>query len=516
MLAGIALCWLLITPPGAAPDEPSHLTRAGAIVHGDLDGEFLPDLLLTSYEVPDEYLLPDPACYAIAHPTTPVSCAEPAPRPGGSLTLASRADEYPLWGHLTYGAASLLPGPDPIWWARAGGAAIALALIGFAGAARGTAWGWTGVIVALTPMAWFTIATVNPSSFGIAGAIALWTTLMLPRDQAPSAGIAWLTAAGWAALALPRRDGLIWACTVLAIAILATDLDVRSWWRRLGLGPQLVIAASTLATIVWGARQMGRVTQAVVASPLIVVGAAVARVTWVRWGTSPARRAAMIAGALCLATIGTVVLVLSRPGGWDGRLARDVIDQTGANLEEAIGVLGWLDVVLPFIAIVLAVGGLAVLATPAIVEQRRLIAIAVAIVGVAVLTSWVFELYQGNTSARYWQGRYSLPLLVGIPLVLTSAPAHRPAATRVGLAAAGAMLLTLNIAIWAGARRWGVGIDGPLAPWRWDTVHQPVEPFVVLVVHAMLTAGVLALLADRSGAPSAPDPADSRTPPDTL
>ena len=36
----------------------------------------------------------------------------------------------------------------------------------------------------------------------------------------------------------------------------------------------------------------------------------------------------------------------------------------------------------------------------------------------AVATSWLFELFQGNTTGTYWQGRYSLPLLVGVPLLL--------------------------------------------------------------------------------------------------
>ena len=35
--------------------------------------------------------------------------------------------------------------------------------------------------------------------------------------QSSSAG--WLIAFGWAALALPRRDGLIWACVALVVAL---------------------------------------------------------------------------------------------------------------------------------------------------------------------------------------------------------------------------------------------------------------------------------------------------------
>lgn len=497
LLTGIALCWILITPPGAAPDEPSHLTRAGSLAYGQIDGTYLPELALTSYEVPDEYLLPDPACYAIQHPDVPVSCAEPAPRPGGTLSLASRADEYPLWGHLTYGLASRLPGLEPIWWARIGGAAVALGLIAAAGLTRRSAWGWAGVVVALTPMAWSTISTVNPSSFGIAGAVALWSALLLPPDrlvpESPDR-VGWLTAAGWTALALPRRDGLIWACVIVALALAATDTGVVRWWRRLGLGPQILIAASTVATMIWGATTRGRVSQAVVLSPLVLVGAAVARWAWLRWGTSPARRRALLTGGAVLAAGTTVGVVLSRPGGWDGRLARDIVDQTGANLEEAVGVLGWLDVVLPFVAIVLAVGAIGLLAAAAVLDRNRLILIAAAIVAVSVLTSWVFELYQGNTSARYWQGRYSLPLLVGVPVVLTAWPTAPVVAQRVGRTAVVAMLLAVNIALWAAARRWGVGIDGTLLPWRWGTVHQPLDPAVVIVAHAALTAGVVAVL----------------------
>lgn len=512
LLAGIALCWILITPPGAGPDEPSHLTRSGSLAYGQIDGEYLADLKLTSYDVPDEYLLPDPTCYAIQHPDVPVSCAAPAPRPGGTLPLASRADEYPLWGHLTYGIASRLPGPDPIWWARIGGAAIAVALIAASGAARRFSWGWAGLLVALTPMAWSTMTTVNPSSFGIGGAVALWTALLLPADRRATSQAAWLTAAGWAALALPRRDGLIWACMILVIALAASDRDPVAWWRRLGLGPQLVVAASTAATLFWGATSGQRVTQAVVLSPMIVVAAAVGRRIWLRWGTTVAVRGALAGGAAGVGAITTVVLVWSRPGGWDAQLTRDVVDQTGANLEEAIGVLGWLDTSLPFLAVVLAVAAIGMLASASIIDRNMLVVVAAAILAVAIVSSWVLELYQGGTSARYWQGRYSLPLLVGVPIALTSWPATGLPVRRLGQAAAVSALLTLNIALWAAARRWGVGIDGTLAPWRWGTVHQPIEPAVLLVAHAAFTAGAMMTLFGPSAALRSVEPPTPMSP----
>lgn len=104
--------------------------------------------------------------------------------------------------------------------------------------------------------------------------------------------------------------------------------------------------------------------------------------------------------------------------------------------------------------------------------------------------SWVFELFQGNTTGTYWQGRYSLPLLAGIPLLLAGADVPAGVAWRVAFCAGGAALAVINVAGWAAARRWGVGTDGSLTPWRWDTVHSPLPPIVVLGFLAALSLGL--------------------------
>src|SRR5690606_10364988 len=109
----------------------------------------------------------------------------------------------------------------------------------------------------------------------------------------------------------------------------------------------------------------------------------------------------------------------------------------------------------------------------------------------------VFELQSGNPSGRYWQGRYSLPLLVGVPLALTlTRPASNPVAgqlheTRtipattsravVGAVVVGALFL-VNVAAWAAVRRWAVGIHGTHRPWKWGAELFAVHPLPVLVV----------------------------------
>ena len=110
-----------------------------------------------------------------------------------------------------------------------------------------------------------------------------------------------------------------------------------------------------------------------------------------------------------------------------------------------------------------------------------------------VLTSWTFELVQGNTSGTYWQGRYSLPLLVGVPLVLAFRAGR--SADRLVAPVTVASLLFVNVAAWAAARRWGVGHAGSHLPWRWDTALQPVHPLLVLLVMAGASAALAVAIA---------------------
>src|SRR5918994_1772552 len=83
LVAGIGLCWVLITPPGAGADEPSHLVRAGALARGHLDGvdvdaprfeEVVLPGSFEGFELPGTYAMPDPLCYAF-RPLVPVDCA---------------------------------------------------------------------------------------------------------------------------------------------------------------------------------------------------------------------------------------------------------------------------------------------------------------------------------------------------------------------------------------------------------------------------------------------------------
>ena len=48
------------------------------------------------------------------------------------------------------------------------------------------------------------------------------------------------------------------------------------------------------------------------------------------------------------------------------------------------------------------------------------------VLGAGIFTSWVLTMLQNDETGTYWQGRYYLPLLVGIPIVLASVDVPGP------------------------------------------------------------------------------------------
>jgi hypothetical protein len=537
LLGALALCWVLLTPPGAGPDEPSHLYRAGELAEGHWDELLVTSLdpAIVTHELPAEYAVPEPACY-FQQPTVSVDCAvgtkaEPA-EPGRPVLVATTADNYPVWGHVPSAIATWLPGDGGIWAARIGSAAVAMALVAGAAtmAARRSMLALTGVLVALTPMAWSTFAQVNPSAIATAGAVAVWVALATRQPG-------WLLAAGWAALALPRRDGLIWACLIAAAVTVVCGRGVleQIWHDRRRLaGPLALIAVATLVTLVWDVTAAARIIRLGVLAPLAAAGGWAIRWGWDRLAGRGRLRAAYAAAVAAGGALGVAAAFVKRPGGWNRELSEAVVKETRRHLTEAIGVLGWLDTPLPrwaTVGWVVLVGVLVVVAVRA--RARQALGLAAAAFGLAVVTMWVFELQEGSDYARYWQGRYSLPLLAGIPIALTTLrspsnsvagqvdeptsspatesgspsvagqlgdPATCPATeSRVAWATGAGALLLVNVAAWAAARRWAVGINGTHRPWKWGAELFAVHPLPVLVAHAFVSGLIALLLFDPPG-----------------
>ena len=93
----------------------------------------------------------------------------------------------------------------------------------------------------------------------------------------------------------------------------------------------------------------------------------------------------------------------------------------------------------------------------------------------AVVVAWLLELGQTADYGNYWQGRYTMPFAIGLPLVL----AWRPAGVDwlddrlTSIVAWGAWFVG-NVAFVAAQQRWGVGVNGTWNPLDWDTWGAPV------------------------------------------
>ena len=499
-VGGIVVSWMLIVPPGAQPDEHSHLVRAGALV---LQADRVDDDL---YLLPDRYLMTDPGCYAF-DPFTPVSCAEPRDHTGDEVLVLTRADDYPPGGHALTGAATLLPGLDPVWWARlvAGTVATAFVTAALVAALRCSRLTGGALVLALTPMAWSSMPSANPSTYAIAGATAMWAALMTADLRTRlSTSSAWLIAAGWTSLVVSRRDGLVWACLIVFCVAAFRRVSLLDIARRSAIPPLALVGAATVATSAWGVTSESRTSQLVVVAPILLALAELIRSK--AGAVPPEARGWLVAIGAIAALVAWPVIVSTRSKGWDTDLVIAIVNQTDDNLVEAIGRLGWLDAPIPTFAVfawLLAIGGAA---AHALVTNVRGLVTAGLLVVVAAVSSWTFELLQDNDTGTYWQGRYSLPLLIGLPLLLVLGPGDPTGnAARDDVASAAVVrrfdirlavwitatgLAVLNLGAWAAARRWGVGLDGSYLPWRWDTSLQPLPPVLALVLLAVCSLGL--------------------------
>jgi len=504
LLGALALVWILGTAPSGGPDEPSHLVRAAALVRGDLDGDRFPGQGRV-FELPAWVGHPATTCFEL-NEQQPASCATATTPPEGESFLVTSSTRYPIWGHIAPGLGTYYPGPSGNQLARVFDAAIPIGLLvaGLALAARRGRLALGASALAITPMAWFSIIVVNPSGLVIAGGFALWAGLLsahrFSRDRQDRL-MSWTLAAGWAAAVLPRRDGMIWAAVIVAICAAAGLVDLRGLVRRLGIGPLLLIAASTLVTLGWAATSDTVSAKFLFAAPLLpLIGAAIHHL----WVTRPSVSQRVLLGSSVVVVGGAAAgLVMSRRrGGFDGDLLQRIIGQSGLNLEEAIGLLGWLDSPLPRTALFLWILALGMLAGAALMTKRgSAVGVATAIVGLGIVAAWVLEMSQGSNTSTYWQGRYFLPLLIGVPMVLGWSNARdgsdrtddNEAEQNVFVAVVAAAAVVMTMAFGASMRRWGVGTAGSILPWKWDTYGTPVPPWALLVAHVAVCAGLIRL-----------------------
>jgi hypothetical protein len=430
--------WTLASPLGSGPDEPSHMIQAAATVRGEVAGPSarVPFGALFKVTVPQwtAQAAALPNCFAF-RPDQPAGCSPPVGTTGSPTPSTTQFGNYPPLYYALVGLPSLgIPGSRGLYAMRAVAVVLDSCLLAL-GLFVLVRYGRSrlrplGALVALTPMVLFVTSVVNDSGIEVAAAFAAWCALVTMADgvSIPRA-LGWWAALAVALLMVSRPTSLLDA------ALLALVIAAYAGWRR----TQAIVADRAA----WPVLGMGVLGGVMAVAWLLVAGSP----TLLGYPLRPQRN-----------LVGSVELVVGESGG---------------RLRQLVGDFGWLDTPVPLrdvvvwatiVGVLVAVG---LLRSSAVRRSVPLLLLGTFAMSLAIETPRV------NAIGPFWQGRYWLPLAVGVPL-LACAPfatnfrgrhsRRRPRWQSVALVVAvGTVLALVQIdALVTALRRYEVGLGAPV------------------------------------------------------
>ena len=464
----LGVLWGLANPPFSGPDEPAHVIRANAVDHGQLTGDEqspkrtappgTQDLLVV--RAPSIYGSTNEACFAFQK-EVPASCLL-FEGPSHDTDLPTSSARHPPAYYAVVGVVSWLhrPGTGVVYLMRFVGALITGAFVATAITVLRRSAAPTlvsaGLLLALTPMVLFLSGVVNPSVPEIAASLAFWVAgLVLVSGSHERVDKRLITVMGISGctLALSRQLGPLWLA-LIALAMLAMTSRqllsnlVRSNWVRLWAG---LAVASAFSQLLWDA----------IVRPLEVV--------------SPGQNRTHFETADVL---------------------RSVLGASFNRDREMIGRFGWLDTPAPtltWLPWLAAVGFFVFLAL--MWARRRDVVILVGLLIAIILVPALLESSQyDNVGGFFWQGRYTLPLAVGLPIlatiVLASTERGRRFANRRLLFAIGIVVSVAHVLAFAqNLRRYSVGYDGAIQFWKNPQWSPPVSPALLTIGYTIVVIG---------------------------
>ncbi|HVN50055.1 MAG TPA: DUF2142 domain-containing protein, partial [Acidimicrobiales bacterium] len=431
----LAMCWVIATPVGGGPDEPTQMVKAAATVRGELIGS---DVRGTSTAM-RRMVVPQ----AYAHATEIAGCFQFQPdkrancQPEWSGTMSpthvdTYVGRYPPLYYLAVGLPTLVtPSVWGFYAMRTISALICATLIGLAFAVAGV-YGRArlvviGAAVCVTPMVAFLSATINASSMEMAAAFCMWAAalvLVLDHVEDPPRPVVVTLFASGAVLALSRSISPLWVGCVLGIMFL--------------LDPRGIVALL---------RHRGPTRRAVLG--LVAVCA--------------------FAGLYALAAKSFSVYPAGKPvpaGASTWRIVTLAWDRIPGYYRQFIGVFGWLDTKSPPISmwiwtLLLILTVLAGLVSGSWRQRLCMVLIGIGIVTIptAITTS------HARVDGLVWQSRYSYPIDVGLLLLAAAVTSRGALANRhvvrvVAILAVAAMAVAHLASYFQTLRRYVVGYHG--------------------------------------------------------
>jgi predicted membrane protein DUF2142 len=455
-LVAIAAAWSVATPPGGGVDEPDHVIRAAAAARLDFAGSPVVSVLgeaARHYDVPLSLEGPDLVCWS-RDPTVSAACST---WPVGASGRAGVANSYypPAYFVLTGWPTLFTTRYFIVRVMRLLSGVLSVGFIGVGLLAVKRTWGGQAVVVtlmALTPATLSLMGVVNPQALEIGASFCLWsTTAAVLSVNAPTRLQKWAFMASGTVLCLTRPLGPF----LTAVILVAVALTV-------GVRPGLAALKRLEVLVVVG---VGSATTLVLASH----------------GVTSLDAPALARHVTLSATV------------------KQTLGNSLNDIRDSISLTGWLDTKLPGIATIFWISGMSVMLVGLLVARAYRDLTALAFIAVAFLSIETYVLYtQANSNGLNWQGRYGLPIYIGLPfVVMARRPRVQPRTLHLLV---GAFAAIQWISLYWALRRWTVGTNGPLLYASREDWIPPLPSVAILAVAAvgawLVLAGARACVAE--------------------
>ncbi len=466
----VMISWVFVAPLMSAADEPNQAINAAAVVRGQFDEPLIKthagqtSLVRVPADIGGASSQPD--CFAFKRRVA-ANCAPSLPTSTRDVKEKTQFSNYPpLFFVLTGLPTLVLHGRGTFYAMRLMAVAVngALLLLGLLLLIRyhPRRLLLVGALVALSPMVLYFGSMVNNSGMETAAGFATWcgALCLIEQDRIPPPLAMW-TALAAAVFALSRPlSPLYLAILIVVVAVVAGKDRIRKLFRQ-----RFMRLMCTLVGVV------------------VLVAIAFSAMD----GTP-----SLLGGHLHI------------PLSLWGEIER-TIRLTGTRLMQAVGNFGWLDTQAPVGTIVVwAIGGGWLLVWGMRTSPRCRRALPLLLVAIFLLPV-VFESPRIDAVGSYWQGRYWLPLLVGVPLIASAAVSRQTRGAHARndtpptqpLAAAMTLIPLLVIAQVAAfltvLHRYQIGLGlPPGSPVRWTPPGGSFFLIFLFVAGTLLLAGYVA------------------------
>ncbi len=472
LAAAVGLAWSFAVPLFSQPDERADVIRSYAAVRGELVGPGLTAQQRALWKTEtqglerpkassvvrvrssealasSEYYRP---CFARLPEMTPADCPQ----------LSNSTHEVESWTwqgrspplvHLALGVVTFFRQDSAaVYVMRLVAALICAALIAMAAVAlrKVGRFATIGLLIALTPMLLFLAGGATPSGVEVAAATAVWASLvlLLTSDDATDRALDRFGIAS-VLLILARPVGLLWFVLIMAICALWSGTPSRLMRFRRARAWAIGIGVVSLLAACW----------------LVY-----AQTLSTNHNTNEGRHIALL------------------------HAAKATVDQTGMFMHQMLGAFdGDRAAFVPRITIGVWIACIGLLLFFLRRVRTREVLAFLAVIGCVVSIPVVLQSFSAAGAWNWWRGRYTLPLAVGLPIVIGATLARR-GRNPSRLAAFGipaALVVGHVAAFWIMLQRYTAGADASW--WFFDEIRWHPPLFSSLVWISLYAVAVAAL-----------------------